>query len=516
MSGMPLPTEETRLLQATHNQSDTIFTAEEPSTWRDTAKHVAKLVGWLLLSIPLVTIPCWTKSHIVEHWNAIFSSPDQGLPAAMYSEEHRHPELHLHRPLEKGEALSLEDGFFEVDSGRLPDSLVRSGEQLKVASAVGNIQGRSYTEKGTVYAYMDFLEQKYGERAIFIKELVDPSRKPNIFESRIIPEVVRAVKEGKQFVFIPVVQESSKDHIVLFTLNLASGAVEYFDPKGNAPSSKKICALPEMSLGQFRSELSRVLLGSVSRRLGEEGNPDLVELRDLLAQTDNDDLQTILQDREHNFSGAYSKLTAKIVERNTLLFMGYQEEWHHRPPPIGYIVQTLFGYKGSSIPELRKLVAACEQKDISGVQRALDRVSDSSFPKPIRDQIRNKYSRDFSVESLKIDAQKELQRMESFQRRLLSEVDAEILKRGAKSNPYNTGTYNYSYGSKTPHQGKNDWRNCGRFVMHFMKMRLEQSLMPKGEEVSPQTQESRAFQAAAAAVKKPSEIRRELTLDLTT
>lgn len=515
MSVVQSPTEETSLLQKAHNQSDTILTTEESSTWCDTAKHVAKLIGWLLLSIPVFTIPCWTKSHIVEHWNALFSSPDNGLPAAAYAEQHRPPELHSYRALEKREAP--EDGFVEADSRRLPDSLVVPQEQHKATSAVDNILGRSYVEKGTVYAYMDFLQEKYGERAIFIRELVDPMPTPNIFESRIIPEVLRAVKEGKQFVFIPVAQESSKDHIVLFTLNLASGAIEYFDPKGKAPSSsKKIQALPEMSLAQFRSELSRVLLVRVNRCIGEQENPDLVELRDLLAQTDNEDLQTILQNRDGKFSEAYRKLTTKIVERNALRSIGYQEEWHHRPPPIGFVIQSLFGYQGSSIPELRKLVAACEKEDISEVRTALDFVKDSSFPKSIRDQIRNKYSsRAFSVESLRVDAQNELQRMEAFQRRLLSEVDAEILRRGAKNNPYRAGTYNYSYGSKTPHQGKTDWKNCGRFVMHFMKMRLEQSKKPKSEEVYHQTQESRDFQAAAAAVKKPSEIRRELATDLT-
>ncbi|CCB89342.1 hypothetical protein [Simkania negevensis] len=504
MATLDQASERSRLLEATH-QSDANSSSQE-SSWQDTALRVLALVGWVLISIPLVTL-CWTADHIAENWNAIWSSPEEGVGAVMhasYSSTGNENLSHVlpQHPQEKSRLAdfahdeSMLHDFVDVDSEGISDSEVKLEKQRVTQAAVKNIEGGSYTEKGTVYAYIDFLESQYGEQAIFIKELVDPNPKQNILQTKIIPEVVRAIDEGKQFVFIPVEQSSPQNHIVLFALNLKNGAIEYFDPKGEAPGAAEIRALPGVTVSKFPSMLTEYLFYQVTRMIGEKENPDLVKLRDMLAQKDNDSLQETL--RKEPIPG-YGKLARTVS---------------YKGPTLGYAIHGVFAHQSPSIPELKKVIAACEKTELREVRSDLCSVFCSTFSPEMQDQIKRMYSSDFDKEKLKDTAEKELGRMQKMQNALSSCVDDEIMSRGRPKNPYRNGTTNYSYGSKTPHQGLGDWTNCGRFVMHFMKMRLEQSLRPKPEQPWYSDQERLDFDAATKGVKKPKEIRLELIADL--
>ncbi|WP_420422524.1 hypothetical protein [Simkania sp.] len=508
MASIPEASEHDRLIEATYNQSDTNETHEEFS-WGNTAVRVLKLAGWLFLSLPIFTL-YWTAGPIAEHGSAIgrhlvsvFSTTeeeDRGVGAVMPARygsivDTDFPRHGMGNEFTLKSEERILDGFVGVDSDAIPDSVVESGQRRAALSAVENIRGGSYTEKGTVYTYIDFLERKYGDQAIFIGELIDPMPKPNIFEDKIIPEVVRAVEEGKQFVFIPVVQASSRDHIVLFALNLENGAIEYFDPKGKAPGANEIRALPGVSVSAFRSMLTQNLFDPVSEIFGEKENPDLVELRDLLAQKDHHDIQATL--KKH------------ILGSDKL-----NRQFGFKGPALGHAIYSVFAHRSPSIPELKKVIAACQKEKIGEVRSALSMVSTASFPAELEKQMKYMYRSDFDVEELRTVATKELEKVQNLQDGLLHAVSREILLRGSAKNPYRNGTQNYSYGSKTPHQGRGDWKNCGRFVMHFMKMRLEQSLRPKDGQDWYRDEERVDFIAATAAVKKSKAIQQELIADL--
>ncbi|MCB1066921.1 MAG: hypothetical protein KDK56_01915, partial [Simkania sp.] len=278
---------------------------------------------------------------------------------------------------------------------------------------------------------------------------------------------------------------------------LKNGAIEYFDPKGEAPGAVEIRALPDVTVSQFPTKLTENLFDQVTRMIGEKENPDLVKLRDMLAQKDNDSLQETL--RKEQIPG-YGKLDRTVS---------------YKGPTLGYAIHGVFAHQSPSIPELKKVIAACEKTELREVRSDLGNVFYSTFSPEMQGQIRGMYNSDFDKEKLKDAAENELGRMQEMQNTLFRLVDAEIVSSGQSKNPYINGTTNYSYLSMTPHQGVSDWKNCGRFVMHFMKMRLKESIQPnKPKPEKFRDQEYLDFNAAANAVKGAKEIQKELVMDL--
>jgi len=148
---------------------------------------------------------------------------------------------------------SLSD-FVEVESsGSFSD-------EVDYSSAIANIRdSESGIASGTTWDYMDYLAQGH-ENALFVKELVSTfPQKGNFVSSRIGPVIEEAKSSGKDFVFIPVVFQSTVEpHIVLFTVNLEENVIEYYDPKGDKVSAKKIKAFKNMTVEDFSEQLKGV------------------------------------------------------------------------------------------------------------------------------------------------------------------------------------------------------------------------------------------------------------------
>lgn len=146
------------------------------------------------------------------------------------------------------------DDFFEVESsGSFSD-------EVDYSSAIANIRdSESGIASGTTWDYMDYLAQGH-ENALFVKELVSTfPQKGDFVSSRIGPVIEEAKSSGKDFVFIPVVFQSTVEpHIVLFTVNLEENVIEYYDPKGDKVSAKKIKAFKNMTVEDFSEQLKGV------------------------------------------------------------------------------------------------------------------------------------------------------------------------------------------------------------------------------------------------------------------
>lgn len=146
------------------------------------------------------------------------------------------------------------DDFVEVDSS---DSF---SDAVDYSRAIANIRdSKSGIASGTTWDYIDYLAERH-ENALFVKELVSTHPQNDCFvPSRIGPVIEEARSSSKDFVFIPVVFQSTVEpHIVLFTVNLKENVIEYYDPKGDKINDKKMKAFDEMTVKEFSLQLKDV------------------------------------------------------------------------------------------------------------------------------------------------------------------------------------------------------------------------------------------------------------------
>ena len=158
------------------------------------------------------------------------------------------------RGLPMSSSVDSLDDFFDVESsGSFSD-------EVDYSSAIANIRdSKSGIASGTTWVYMDYLAQGH-ENALFVKELVSTHPQNDCFvPSRIGPVIEEARSSSKDFVFIPVVFQSTfEPHIVLFTVNLKENVIEYYDPKGDKINDKKMIAFDDMTVREFSQQLKDV------------------------------------------------------------------------------------------------------------------------------------------------------------------------------------------------------------------------------------------------------------------
>jgi len=493
------------LIRAQHSDYESVVkdSSQQPLSGCEKASLIGKLAllviatlgtGFLALLAPCV------REKYVEIWTQLNppETDESGVNAVMYA---RLPERGL-------ESRSLEDSFesdlVHIDSRPSLDQhqAVTQHTLQQKAHAVSNLRSSggllekgAVLDKSTSYAYLDFLEGQYGSEATFLRELIDVDiPKDGYVKNVIIPAVSKALDEGKHFVFVPVVHASKKDHIVLFTINLKLGALEYYDSKGKAPGAEIILALGK-SVGAFRQELSYALFTDLNRLRGEEQTPVVLkDLRSVLAVQDDPNIQT-------KVDGLTSHLSQALTGRSSLF------------RSINQFVRA------NPISTLQKINAAFEKGDKEEVKSELRLITDGyKLSQPLQALLykATRYSDSVEVnealEQLKKDASTELKGMQQWQDNLHASVDAEITNRGRLSTPFHAGVYNMSNGVQ--HQKKSDWTNCGVYVAKFMKERIEQSKVDRGESASLQGRESIDFRAATQAIGEPGLIRSELIADL--
>lgn len=133
-------------------------------------------------------------------------------------------------------------------------------DAVDYSRAIANIcDSKSGITSGTTWDYIDYLAERH-ENALFVKELVSTHPQSDCFVlSRIGPVIEEARSSSKDFVFIPVVFQSTfEPHIVLFTVNLKENVIEYYDPKGDKINDKKMKAFDEMTVKDFSLQLKDV------------------------------------------------------------------------------------------------------------------------------------------------------------------------------------------------------------------------------------------------------------------
>ncbi|WP_420421789.1 hypothetical protein [Simkania sp.] len=172
------------------------------------------------------------------------------------------------KPIEKAEKPDskgpLESSALDI-SGFLDEFNVDGddGFSQKAQRALANINEGTQIRGGTTSTYMDLLEKQYGQRASFIHALVSEvlPDSSNFVENYIKPVVEDAVIQGKDFVFIPVVFQSTVEpHNVLYIVNIKDQVIEYYDPKGTEIGDRKIPLL-DKSVREFSEELRGALEG---------------------------------------------------------------------------------------------------------------------------------------------------------------------------------------------------------------------------------------------------------------
>jgi len=220
-----------------------------PLTGCEKACLIGKLALWSIASLGTLFIADHPKQRVTEIWTQL-TAPDNvheqdgyGSPAT--------------RSLELGE-----EHFLEVDSSQSYDP--KAERKTQTSRAASNLRDIGYFSSslvggGTTSTYMEYLGEKYPDRFIGLSQLTTDGQFGDDFvDSTVMPAVATAIKEGKDFVFVPVVYESTRNHIVLFTINLKNPALEYFDSKGEAPGRQKLCNMNK-TVDEFRSDLSAKL-----------------------------------------------------------------------------------------------------------------------------------------------------------------------------------------------------------------------------------------------------------------
>lgn len=227
-----------------------------PLTGCEKACLVGKLALWAIASLGTLFIANYPKQRVVEIWTQL-TAPEGD------NDETGYGSVAAREVRREDSGLSFgEDDFLNMESGSDPMA-PRKDQAYGAASNLRDIGffSSSLVRGGTTVTYMEYLGEKYPDRFIGIRELASNWQFEDdhfVVDSIIVPAVEKAIEEGKDFVFVPVVYESTRNHIVLFTINLKNPALEYFDPKGKAPGNQKLKNMNKTVEG-FRSDLSAKL-----------------------------------------------------------------------------------------------------------------------------------------------------------------------------------------------------------------------------------------------------------------
>lgn len=189
----------------------------------ETAGLIAKLVGWSFASLFTLFCVTYPKQRVAEIWTDLREGPVDVPPVA---------------------------------ASAIGDHLIDS-EPVAPLPQIGD------------------------ERCTTLTHLTQAKPMEHYLSQQLLPEVLEALKEGKEFVFVPIVTHSDHDQMVLITLDLKNGCVEYYDPRGRGYSDVPIEALG-ITLKEFRRELVLGLSEGLYQLIGEAEHPELVDLRTLL------------------------------------------------------------------------------------------------------------------------------------------------------------------------------------------------------------------------------------------